>query len=351
MGDGRIQTVLTRAELAEAIGAHLHGDAGGRLTGVNVMERAGPAEVTFVTSQAHANGAADSKAGAIIVSQKLHNAAVAQLVVGNVDLALIVALRLFAPKLKAMSGIHPTAIIDDGAVVAPGAAIGPGAYVGPHAEIGAHSTIGPGCIIGENVHIGSHSQLDGHVVIYHNCRIGDHCIIQANTTIGSTGFGYTCIDGQHHLIPHNGGVVIEDCVEIGANCCIDRAKFNNTIIGAGTKLDNLIQVAHNVIIGKCCILAGQVGIGGSCVIDDGVMLAGQVGVADHVHICDGVQVGAQAGVTRSVKEKETLWGSPARDLNEQLRSAAMVRRLPQWVGQLKTLAAKVEKLEQQLGGD
>jgi UDP-3-O-[3-hydroxymyristoyl] glucosamine N-acyltransferase len=350
MGQRREQTVVTRAQLAGAINGQLHGDPGGWLTGVNAVDRAGPEEVTFVTTRAHADGAADSKAGAVIVSEKLQGVDVPQLVVHNVAAALIEALRLFAPKLTPMSGVHSAAVVEDSATVAPDAAVGPGAYVGPGAQIGSRSIIGAGCMIGENARIGSHCRLDANVVVYHNCRIGNHCIIQANTTIGSTGFGYAIIDGQHRLIPHNGGVVIEDCVEIGANCCIDRAKFNDTIIGAGTKLDNLIQIAHNVVIGKCCILAGQVGISGSCVIGDGVMMGGQAGIADHVHIGDGAQIAGQSGVTKNVEAKASLFGNPARDVGQQMRTIAVMARLPEWARELKSLAARVEKLEQKPGG-
>ncbi len=344
------QAILTRGELAAAIGAELHGDPGGRLTGVNTVELAGSSEVTFITSQSHVDGAGESGAGAVIVSAKLDSVALPQLLVGNVDVALIEALKLFAPRLAPVSGIHPSAVVEPTAVIASDAAVGAGAYIGPRAQVGSCAVIGPGCMIGENTQIGSHSRLDPNVVVYHNCRIGSHCIIQANTTIGSTGFGYTHVDGEHRLIPHNGGVVIEDCVEIGANCCIDRAKFNDTIIGAGTKLDNLIQIGHNVVIGKCCILAGQVGVSGSCVIGDGVMLGGQVGIADHIRIGDGVQVGAQAGVMKDVEPNQSLLGSPATDVKRQIRVFAALNRLPDWSRELKTLAAKVEKIERKLGG-
>jgi UDP-3-O-[3-hydroxymyristoyl] glucosamine N-acyltransferase len=346
---GKVQhAVVTRAELAAAVQAQLYGDAGGGLTGVNTVELAGPGDVTFVTSKAHADGAAASKAGAVIVPQKLQGVNVPQLVVVNVDIALIETLRLFAPRLTPISGVHPAAVVADTASIASDAAVGPGAYVGPGAQIGSCSVIGPGCMVGENTTIGSHCRLDPNVVVYHNCRIGNYCIIQANTTIGSTGFGYTFVDGQHRLIPHNGGVIIEDCVEIGANCCIDRAKFNDTIIGAGSKLDNLIQIGHNVVVGKCCIFAGQVGISGSCTIGDGVMLAGQVGVADHIQIGEGAQVGAQAGVMKDVESKLTIVGSPAQDAMQFMRTRAVMGRLPEWGRELRALAGKVEKLEKRL---
>ncbi|OHB67411.1 MAG: hypothetical protein A2Y77_05275 [Planctomycetes bacterium RBG_13_62_9] len=175
--------------------------------------------------------------------------------------------------------------------------------------------------------------------------MGNHVIIQSNSTIGAVGFGYAFIEGAHRLIPHNGGVIVEDFVEIGANACVDRAKFGNTIIGAGTKIDNLVQIAHNVVIGKCCLIAAQVGVAGSCRLGDGVVLAGQVGLADNIEIGAGTMVGAQAGVMSSVPPGERLAWSPAIDVKEAVRVVAHILRLPKLSQELKRLTAKVEKLE------
>jgi UDP-3-O-[3-hydroxymyristoyl] glucosamine N-acyltransferase len=159
------------------------------------------------------------------------------------------------------------------------------------------------------------------------------------------GFGYAPIDGRPVLIPHIGGVVIEDYVEIGANCCVDRAKFANTIIGAGTKIDNLVQIAHNVIIGRCCLIVSQVGISGSSRLGDGVVLAGQVGIVDNVSIGDGVVVGAQAGVTKDIPAGTKVLGSPAIDYTEKVRQVALEQRLPKIAEQIKELIKKVSALE------
>ncbi len=170
-------------------------------------------------------------------------------------------------------------------------------------------------------------------------------VIQANSTIGSTGFGYSFIGGSHKLIPHNGGVAIEDFVEIGANCCIDRAKFGNTIIGAGTKIDNLVQIAHNVVIGKCCLIAAQAGISGSCKLGDGVVLGGQVGLADNIEIGDGTMIGAQSGVHDSIAAGQQFAGSPAIERREAFRILCLTRRLPKMAEQLKQLSKRMERLE------
>jgi UDP-3-O-[3-hydroxymyristoyl] glucosamine N-acyltransferase len=205
--------------------------------------------------------------------------------------------------------------------------------------------IGSGCHIGQNSRIGKNCRLDSNVVVYHNCLVGDNVIIQANSTIGSTGFGYSYIDNAHRLIPHNGGVIIEDFVEIGANTCIDRAKFGNTIIGAGTKIDNLVQIAHNVVIGKCCLIAAMVGISGSCRIGDGVVLAGQVGLVDNIEIGSGTMVGAQAGVINNVPAGQKLAWTPALEWNEAMRVMGLTRRLPKMAGQLKEMNKRLEELE------
>ena len=349
MSDEQDKAVLTGVELAERIGAELHGDGGVSICGVNSIECAGADDVCFVSSPRHVRLLADSQAAAVIVSEKMGGVEITQLVVGNVDAALITALHVFAPKLTPTEGIHPTAVIEDSAALGSGVAVGCHAYIGHNVRIGEGTIISAGCIVGENTKIGSHCRLDGNVVVYHNCRIGNRCIIQANTTIGATGFGYSFIDGEHRLVPHNGGVVIEDCVEIGANSCVDRAKFGNTVVGAGTKIDNLVQIAHNVVIGKCCVIAGLVGISGSCVLGDGVVLGGQAGLADHVNIGAGAMVGAGAGVMRDVPAGTKVMGYPANDMNVQLRVWALQRRLPDMAGQLREVVAAVKKLERPVG--
>ena len=183
------------------------------------------------------------------------------------------------------------------------------------------------------------------MVVYHNCVVGNNVVIQANSVIGSTGFGYYFIDGAHRLIPHNGGVVIEDFVEIGANCCVDRAKFGNTIIGAGTKIDNLVQVAHNVIIGKCCLIAGLVGIAGSCKVGDGVVVAGQAGLGDNIEIGESTIVGPKAGVVQSVAGGQQVIGMPAIDKMEAFRIFNLTRRLPKMVELLRDLGERIRRLE------
>ena len=350
---------ITVAKLAERIGAELVGDGSAQITAVGPVEAACETDVTFITDGSGYGGRSGeakdarrtselgkSRAGAVIVSKRIEGLAKPQLVVKNVDAALIEALRIFAPELKAVTaGIDPTAQIGHDVKIGQDVAIGPCVVVDEGAVIGAKSIINSGCKIGQNSKVGENCRLDSNVVVYHNCTIGNNVVIQANSTIGSTGFGYSFIDGSHRLIPHNGGVVIEDFVEIGANCCVDRAKFGNTVIGAGTKIDNLVEIAHNVVVGKCCLMAAQVGIAGSSKIGDGVVLGGQVGVSDNIEIGQATMVGAQSGIMSSVGARQQLLWSPAIDMKQALRVIGSVMRLPKLVEQLKQLSKRIEKLE------
>jgi UDP-3-O-[3-hydroxymyristoyl] glucosamine N-acyltransferase len=340
---------VTIGQLAERLGAELLGRAGDSdkpITAVRPIEAADETDVTFVTGDKHKAALGRSRAGAILVSTPLDTLRKPQLIVKNVHAALIEVLNIFAPKLNPPAeGIDPTAKLGERVTIAEGVCVGANVVIDNGAHIGRHSIIGGGCKIGENSKIGAHCRLDSNTVIYHNCCLGNHVIIQANATIGSTGFGYSLIDGAHRLIPHNGGVVIEDFVEIGANTCIDRAKFGNTIIGAGTKIDNLVQIAHNVVIGKCCLIAAQVGISGSCTLGDGVVLAGQVGLADNIQIGAGAMVGAQTGVMKDVPPGEKMLWTPALKRKEALRVMGLTMRLPKMAEQLKQLGKRIEKLE------
>jgi len=337
---------LTVAQLAKRIGAELLGDGSAQIIAVGAVETAGQSDVTFITDSRHMAGLEKSRAGAVIVARRIEGLAKPQLIVENVDAVLIEVLNLFAPKFRTVvEGIDPTAKVGQNARIAKGVSVGPGVVIDDGVEIGLNSVIASGCKIGENSTLGKNCRLDSNVVIYHNCRLGNNVVVQANSTIGSTGFGYSFIDGAHKLIPHNGGVVIEDFVEIGANCCVDRAKFGNTIIGAGTKIDNLVQIAHNAVIGKCCLIVGQAGIAGSCKLGDGVMLAGQVGVADSVEIGDNTVVGAQAGVINNIGAGERVVGSPAIDGKEALQIIVLTKRLPKLAEKLRQLGTRIERLE------
>ncbi len=340
---------MTVEQLAKLIHAELIGDSklfARRINSISPIKSATESSVTFVSDSKHKAHIAESRAGAVIVFESIEDLEIPQLIVGNVNKALIDVLKIFAPKLKKpFAGIHSTAIIAENARIDKGVSIGANVVIDDGVEIGSNTIIRNGCMIGENSKIGNDCRIDCNVVIYHNCLIGNNVIVQANTTIGSDGFGYAFIDGAHCHIPHNGGVIIEDFVEIGANCCIDRAKFDNTIIGTGTKIDNLVQIGHNAVIGKCCLLAGQVGISGSTRLGDGVVLGGQVGVVDNIDVGDGVMAGAQAGIFNSIPAGKILALTPASDRSEAMRVVFLTRRLPKMKEQLKQMIKRVEALE------
>jgi UDP-3-O-[3-hydroxymyristoyl] glucosamine N-acyltransferase len=336
---------MTVSELAERVGGRLCGPGGGKIRGVNTLQDAGAEEVSFLTEDKHSALLADCQAGAVLVPRAMETCRPVQIVVENIQKALIETLKLFAPPRMVWKGVHPTAVVEPDAVLEEGVGIGPNTYIGHQVRIGAFTEIGPNCSIGERTQIGSRCRLDSNVVVYHDCRIGNFCILQSHCTIGATGFGYAFVDGRHQLIPHNGGVILEDGVEIGANSCVDRAKFGQTIVGAGTKIDNLVQVGHNVRIGRMCLLAGQVGLAGSAVLGDGVVLAGQVGVADHITIGEGGMVGGAATVVENVEPGRQVWGTPAQDISEEKRSVVWYRRLPKLAEEVKELKKKVQRLE------
>ena len=243
---------LTVKELANRLGAELIGDGAGVIRSVGPVGSVNQATLTFLADEKHLPELKKSHCGAAIVNKTIEGFSQPQLLVKNVNAALIDALKIFSPKLRpAVPGVDPAAKIAAGVKMGKNVSIGACVVIEDGVEIGDDAIIAAGCKIGQNTKIGRATRLDCNVVVYHNCTIGNSVIIQANTTIGSVGFGYSFIDGAHRLIPHNGVVVIEDYVEIGANSCVDRAKFGETRIGAGTKIDNLVQIAHNVVIGRC----------------------------------------------------------------------------------------------------
>lgn len=337
---------LTVAQLAEKIGAKVFGDSSGLINRVWPVDSAERTDVTFAAEEKFFARLANCKAGAVIVNGYIETLKIPQLVVKDVNAALIETLKIFAPVLdKQAAGTDKTALVSHTAKIGKNVSIGPMVIIESNVDVGNDSVICAGVKIGQNSIVGKSCRIESNVVIYHNCRIGNNCIIQANTTIGSTGFGYRFINGQHRLIPHNGGVIIEDFVEIGANCAIDRAKFGNTVIGAGTKIDNLVQIAHNCIIGRNCLIAGLVGIAGSTKIGDGVVIAGQVGIIDNVVIGNGVMIGAKSAVVNDVPDNKTILGIPATDSSDALKSAGLTKRLPKIVERIRDIDERLRKIE------
>ncbi|MBL9001340.1 MAG: UDP-3-O-(3-hydroxymyristoyl)glucosamine N-acyltransferase [Phycisphaerae bacterium] len=331
---------ITTGALASLLGAELIGSPDIPLARIDAADKAGRDTLTFIRTSGFAAAWRNGQAAAAIVANKVPTTALfdngapppdrAVLRVADADVALIQALEFFADKpAPVRPGVHPSAAID------PDARIDPDASVGPHCTIMSGALVGPGAqlianvVIGRGASIGDGTVLHPGVVVLDRCVIGRGCILHAGVVIGADGFGYhPRPDGRGLLkVPHIGNVTIGDDVEIGANTCIDRAKFGSTSVGNGTKIDNLVQIGHNCRIGRCCILCGEVGLAGSVIIGDGAMLGGRTGVADNIEIGAGAKIAAYSGVINDVPAGVSFVGSPAGPADEWRRIYAHLRRL------------------------
>jgi len=338
--------MITVKEIAEITGGKVLGDPDVEIASINSLENAEAGEVTFLANRKYIQQAQETAASAIICAPDMEVADKTLVVMEKPYLGFAKMMQHFHPRKRPMVGVDPAAVVSDTAKVGEDVNIFEGAYVGEHAVVGDRVDIYPGCHIGDNSVIGNDTTLNANVSIYHDCVIGERVIIHSGTVVGSDGFGFATDEyGCHHKIPQVGNVVIEDDVEIGSNCSIDRAVIGSTRIGAGAKLDNLIQIAHNVQIGKRTFVVAQVGISGSSKVGDQAILAGQVGVVGHVEIGDRCIVAAQAGVSNSIPDDEVYWGSPARPMMEMKRIVAVQAKLPQLRSLVKKLEKRIEDLE------
>jgi UDP-3-O-[3-hydroxymyristoyl] glucosamine N-acyltransferase len=342
-------SVVTAGSLAERLGGELDGDASHVVRGVAPLDEAGPDALSWIGDSKYLPLAERSEAGVILVPLDCDLSLGCTLIrVADPDLAICLALEMLAPHVQAVSaGVHPSATVGFGASVE-GAAIGAGAYVGDGASIGAGTQIHPGVHVGARTAVGRDCVLWPNVVVRERIVIGDRVVIHSNTTIGADGFGYLQRKGKHVKIPQIGSVVIEDDVEIGANCAIDRARSGVTRIGTGTKIDNLVQIAHNVQVGAHCIIIAQCALAGSSKLGMGVMIAGHSGVAEHKTVGDGARIAAKTTVMKNVSPGEVVRGIPAVDNRQFLRQQAAVRKLPEWAVQLRELKKRVAELESRL---
>jgi UDP-3-O-[3-hydroxymyristoyl] glucosamine N-acyltransferase len=334
-------------ELAVLVGGELEGDADLLIRGVAGIREAQPGEITFVANSRYEEFVPDTRASAILAGRRL-SARIPLIRIDNPYYAYFQVLNLFAGDSAARyaRGIHPQAVVDPAARVGADVSIGPFCHVAAGASIGDGSTLVGGVFVGERAQIGARCLIYSHVTIREECLIGDRVILHPGVVIGSDGFGYARHGAVHHKVPQIGVVVIEDDVEIGANSCVDRATTGETRIRRGTKIDNLVQVAHNVIIGEDTVVAAQTGISGSTEVGDGVVLAGQVGVAGHVTIGDRVVAGAQAGITKSIPPDTTVSGYPAREHSLARRIYAHVAMLPELFKRVKELERKLRAAEE-----
>ncbi len=339
-------------DVAEFLGGTVVGDPEAVVSGIAGLTEAKPGDLCFLANPKYAPHLATTPAAAVIVAEPQTGVKAAQIVVANPDFAFARIMSAYGPKpVHPAPGIHPTAVIGERVRLGAEPRIGAYAVIGDDTVIGDHAVIYPHVVVGAEVTIGTDVVLYAGTVIRERCRLGNRVILQPGVVIGSDGFGYALVDGKHQKIPQVGIVIVDDDVEIGANTTIDRARFGKTRIGAGTKIDNLVQIAHNVETGSHCLLVAQVGIAGSTRLGHYVTLGGQVGVAGHLTIGDQVMAGGQSGVSKNLPAKAKVRGSPAQDFKDALASEIAVRRLggtQQTVKRLEERIAELERLVQEL---
>jgi UDP-3-O-[3-hydroxymyristoyl] glucosamine N-acyltransferase len=336
------------AELAELVGGRVEGDPDREVEAIRTLEAAGPRDLSFLNHPRYRAQAAASAAGALLVGRDVppelasgpHTPRRDLLVVDDPAFALARLLAHLTPQGGPEPGVHPTAVL------APDCSVDPTAHVGPYAVIGAGSRIGAAAavhalvVVGRGCTVGEGAVLHPHAVLYDGTEVGPRSVIHAGTVLGSDGFGYATHGGAHHKVPQLGRVVVEEDVEIGAGSTIDRATLGETRIGAGTKIDNLVQVGHNVRVGKHCILCGQAGIAGSARLGDYVVLAGQAGVSGHIDLGDGAQVAAKSAALGPVPARTQVAGIPAVEMRRWKRQTVLLSRLEEMSRRLRALERK-----------
>jgi UDP-3-O-[3-hydroxymyristoyl] glucosamine N-acyltransferase len=338
----------TLGELAVILEGELQGPADLPIEGIAPIDQASPREITFITQGRFARLVDQSRAAAFIVSREYAGLARPLVIVPHPYLAYARVAALFAPPVKRWPGISDLAYLGPDVALGQDVSIAPLVFIGAGARLGDRVTLMPGCVLGEAVQIGADTLVHPNVTILERCTVGERCIIHSGTVIGSDGFGFVPGAAGHVKIPQLGTVVIEDDVEIGANCTIDRGALGATRVGRGVKMDNLVHLAHNVEVGEHAFLVAQVGVSGSTKLGRSVTLAGQVGVAGHLELGEGVQVGAQSGVNHSVASGQTVSGSPARPHREWLRIMGHLPKLPELHQRLKRLEQDVRELSAKL---
>jgi UDP-3-O-[3-hydroxymyristoyl] glucosamine N-acyltransferase len=331
---------LTAAEVAALVGGRLEGDASITVSAVGPLDGAHGGAVSFLSSVKYRAEFESSQAGLVLVPLDFASTGVGPatvVAVADPQQAMARVLAAMFPPTKPPAGIHPSASLGRGCRLGAGVAIGPNVVVGADAIVGDEVTLGAGVVLGDRARVGAGSRLDANVVCYAGVEIGVGAVVEAGTVLGGSGFGFVSDRSGHHPIPHVGGCRIGDDVRIGANCCVDRGSVGDTVIGAGTRLDNHVHVGHNARIGARCLLRGGVVVAGSARIGNDVILAGHSAVGGHFTVGDGARVGAKAGVISSVPAGTDVSGFPARPHREFLRAQAALYRLAPIVGEIEAL--------------
>ncbi len=343
---------LTLVEIAARVAGEVIGDPATVITGIAAADNARAGDLTFAEKETYFTAAEQSPAAAILVSGSFTASAAQKplLRVPNARAAVARLLPLFFPPDEFPAGIHPTAVID------PTAQLDPTAHVGPHCVLGARVRVGVRCVllggnqIGRDCQLGDDTTLFPNVVLYPRTQVGKRVAIHAGTVIGSDGYGYVFAEGRHQKVLQVGHVILGDDVEIGANAAIDRGALGATIIGAGSKIDNLVHVAHNVVMGKHCLIMGQVGFAGSTRLGDYCVIASQSGIAGHLTLGRQATVGAKSGVMRDIPDGGTVLGIPAQPDKQTKRQWIGVQQLPEMIRRLRDLEREVQELKAGLAG-
>lgn len=335
---------FTAAQIADKLQGQVYGDESVQLTGLAPADHARAGELTFAENAKYFTAAEQSQASAVLVAEPYTSASKVLIRVPNTRVAVARLLPVFFPGEQLASGIHPSAVIADTAAIDPTAHIGPNCVIGERVRVGARSVLLSGNDLQADCQVGDDVCLFPNVVLYRRTQLGHRVTIHAGTVIGSDGFGYVLDGGSHRKVLQLGHVIIQDDVEIGANSAIDRGTFGPTVIGQGTKIDNLVHIAHNVTIGRHCIIMGQVGFAGSTRLGDYVVVASQSGIADHLTLGHQVIVGAKSGVMRDVPDRGRVLGTPAAPDREAKRQMIALQHLPDLLHKVRDLQQQVEQL-------
>lgn len=339
---------VTLDELARLVGGRVTGDGRTLIRGVNGLREAGPGDITFLANARYAPLLATTRASAVILGDGVISP-IPSLSVADPDYAFgCVAEHLLGDSRRPAAGVHPTAVVAKSARLGANVSIGAGTVVEEDASIGDNSVIHPQVYIGRAAVIGPDALLYPQVVVREKCQLGARVILHSGTVIGSDGFGYATQKGVHRKIPQVGIVVLEDDVELGANVTVDRARFGRTVIGKGTKIDNLVQIGHNVVVGQGCLLVSQAGIAGSTRLGNHVVMAGQSGLIGHLEIGDGAIITAQSGLTKDVPPGGIMSGSPASERRTHLKELAALSKLPEALQEIRRLQKELDDLKKKL---
>ena len=342
----------TVGEIAELVGGTVVGDAAVRVTGINAIRHAKPGDLTFLGNKQYVPYLDMTDAAAILVTEDISSNCKPLIRVKNPYMAFVRVIQAceLTPQTRHPAGIHASAVIGQNVKLGENVGIDAHVHLADDCVIGNRAVLYAGVYVGHGSTIGDDTVIYPNVTVCDNVTVGARCIFHPGVVLGGDGFGFAPMDDAWFKIPQIGNVIIEDDVEIGANSAVDRATFGSTVIGRGTKIDNLVQIGHNVELGEHCVISGMTGIAGSTIVGDHVIIAAQVGISDHLVIGDGVTIAGRAGVTNSIEPDRIVSGFPARDHIEEKRVLASIHRLPDMLRRLRHLEQNVLELEEELHG-